>query len=240
MSTGKLKIYAGKVIAIDGPAGSGKSTIARNIAARLGFEYLDTGAMYRAVAWVMREEKLNPDKTDDIEYMRNNWEVTFRYDGAKTVVFYGKRDISEEIRDEEITAASSAVALRPKIREFMVALQQQRIARGSVVLEGRDTGTIVAPRAHVKIFLVADPRTRAERRFLEYMQKGIATSVDEQLEKMAERDRQDSERSVGPLTRAVDAITVDTTELNIEEAVEAVLKVCKTRMSPAAAPGRPR
>lgn len=232
-----MKIYAGKVIAIDGPAGSGKSTIARKIAERLGFEYLDTGAMYRAVAWVMREEKLDPDKLDDFEYMRNNWDVTFHYDGVRTVVHYGSRDISEDIRNEEITAASSAVALRPRVREFMVALQQQRIARGSVVLEGRDTGTVVAPRAHVKIFLVADPRTRAQRRFLEYMQNGIATSVEEQLEKMAERDRQDAGRAVGPLAKAPDAIVVDTTELNIEEAVEAVLKVCKTRMSPAITSG---
>ena len=230
-------MYAGKVITIDGPAGSGKSTIARRIAERLGFEYLDTGAMYRAVAWVMRQEKLNPDNPDDIAYLINNWNVTFKPDGNRTIVLYGTRNITEDLRDEDITEASSAVALRAPIREFMVSLQRQRIARGGVVLEGRDTGTVVAPRADAKIFLVADPRTRAERRFLELMQRGITSSVEEQMKKLAERDKQDSRRAVGPLRKAADAITVDTTDMNIEEATEAVLKICKTRMGVSVAMG---
>lgn len=230
-------MYAGKVIAIDGPAGSGKSTVARKVAQRLGFEYLDTGAMYRAVAWVAREENLDLADPENLRQLITGWNVRFEYDGELTRVFYGDAEITDAIRDEESTAGASDVARHPKIREFLVMLQKKRIATGSVVLEGRDIGTVVAPRADVKIFLDAAPRTRAERRLLEYAQRGIPSSLAEQMEKLAERDAQDSGREVSPLRKASDAITVDTTHLNIEEAVDAVLRTCKTRMAPAGTAG---
>ncbi len=230
-------MYAGKVIAIDGPAGSGKSTIARMVARRLGFEYLDTGAMYRAAAWVVREEKLNLADPQNLQRLVTGWKVSFIHDGELTRVYHRDREITEAIRDEEITASASDVARLPKIREFLVVLQKKRIATGSVVAEGRDIGTVVAPRADVKIYLDATPRTRAERRLLEYAQRGIPSTLKEQIEKLADRDKQDSERQASPLRKAADAILVDATKMNIEEAAEAVLLICKTRMVSAASSG---
>jgi cytidylate kinase len=227
----KLKKFAGKVIAIDGPAGSGKSTIARRVAERLGMEYLDTGALYRAVAWRALERKLDINNPDQLRELLSDWEIRLESDGPVTRVFYRDKEITEEIRSPEVTAHVSEVADHPKIREFLVLWQQKRIAGGGVVLEGRDTGTVVAPKADVKIYLDGNLRTRAERRLLEYAHRGVNTSLEEQVEKLAERDRRDFTRPVGALKKAEDAITIDTTNLNIEQVTDAVLRVCHARMA---------
>lgn len=219
------------MIAIDGPAGSGKSTVARQVARRLGFEYVDTGAMYRAAAWIAVKKNLDPGRPEDLRTLLNSWDIRTEDGGDQTRVFYGGREITAEIRTEEVTTRASEVALNPKVREFLVLWQQKKIASGGVVLEGRDTTTVVAPRADVKVYLDAALRTRAERRLLEYARRGIHSTLDEQREKLAERDQQDKQRAVGPLRKAPDAITVDTTKMNVEQAVETVLRLCKTRMA---------
>jgi len=229
----KLKKFAGKVIAIDGPAGSGKSTIARGVAERLGLEYLDTGALYRAMAWSALKEKLDVNNPAELDRLLAAWQVKLVSEGTQTQVFYAGQDITQEIRSPEVTTHVSEVADNPKIREFLVRWQQKRIAGGGVVLEGRDTGTVVAPKADVKIYLDGDLRTRSERRLLEYVHRGVSTTLDEQMEKLAERDRRDFTRPVGALKKADDAITVDTTQLNIEQVIDAVLRTCHTRMASA-------
>ncbi len=230
-----LKIYAGKVIAIDGPAGSGKSTIARRIAAALGFTYLDTGAMYRATAWIANEKKLDLTDQDNLHQLLVGWDVRLIVEEGKNKVYFGEEEITEAIRSAAVTARVSEVAAEPIIREFLVAVQRKYLKSGSVVLEGRDTGTVVAPRADVKIYLDAEMKTRAMRRMLEYIQDGKDTTLEEQTKKMSYRDQQDLNRAVGPLKKAPDAVVIDTTELNIEEVTDKVLRVCKARMSGAKA-----
>ena len=226
-----LKKFAGKVITIDGPAGSGKSTIARRIAQRLGFEYLDTGALYRATAWMAMELNLDISKPEDLRTLLSRWDIDLKSEGDQTQVFYGGQDISAAIRGPAVTTLVSDVADHPKIRDFLVLWQHKRIAAGGVIVEGRDIGTVVAPRAEVKIYLDATLHTRAERRLLEYVRKGINTTLAEQTEKLAERDGRDKNRPVGALCKAADSITVDTTNMNIDQATDAVMQVCRVRMS---------
>jgi cytidylate kinase len=233
----KLKKFAGKVIAIDGPAGSGKSTIARRVAERLGMEYLDTGALYRAVAWSALKNNMDVNNPEQLRELLSAWEVRLENDGELTRVFYAGEEITEGIRSPEVTTHVSEVADHPKVREFLVLWQQKRIANGGVVLEGRDIGTVVAPRADVKIYLDGELRTRAERRLLEYVRRGVNTSLAEQMEKLAERDRRDFTRPVGAFKKANDAITVNTTDMNIEQVTDAVLRICHMRMAQTYATG---
>jgi cytidylate kinase len=235
-----LKMFAGKVIAIDGPAGSGKSTIARHIARRLGFEYLDSGALYRATAWIVMEMNLEFSKPEDLRTLFSNWDVDLRSEGDETRVFFGEQEITTAIRSQAVTTLVSDVADHPKIREFLVLWQRKRIAKGGVIIEGRDIGTVVAPKADVKIYLDAELHTRAERRLLEYVRNGIDTTLAEQIEKLTERDRRDKDRPVGSLRKAPDSITIDTTNMNIDQAADAAIHACRTRMTAATVTGERR
>jgi len=232
-----LKMFAGKVVAIDGPAGSGKSTVARRVAQRLGFEYLNTGAMYRAAAWITLKKNLDLNRPEDLRTLLTDWDVRLENKRDQTLVFHGNEEITAALHTEEVTAQASEIALHPKVRESLVLWQKKKIAGGGVVLEGRDTGTVVAPRADVKIYLDAAPRVRAVRRLLEYARRGIHTTLVEQVEKLAARDRQDAQREAGPLRKAPDAITIDTTDMNIEEATEAAFQACRIRMLGVKDPG---
>ena len=215
------------VVAIDGPAGAGKSTIARAIARRLGYIYIDTGAMYRAVAvWALRNG-IAPEDSHKLDELARHARIEFTA-GATTVLLNGE-DVSEAIREPAISDAASKVSALPGVRRAMEEAQRDMAAGSSVVMEGRDIGTVVFPDARVKVFLDADPSVRARRRVEELRRKGVPVDESAAAREMAERDQRDSTRADAPLMQAPDAAYVDTTGLSIDEVVEEVLKITRTR-----------
>ena len=214
----------GKIIAIDGPAGAGKSTIARRVAERLGFTYIDTGAMYRAVAlWALRQN-LNPSDIHRMEQLALAADIAL--DSANARVFLNAEDVTEAIRTPEVSDAASRVSAISPVRRAMVEKQRAMGASQNVVMEGRDIGTVVFPDANVKIFLDAHPDTRVDRR-----QSQTGGAKPEIAGEIAERDRRDSTRPDSPLAQAPDAVYVDSTSLSVEEVEEAVLRLVRERIS---------
>ena len=223
------------IIAIDGPAGSGKSTTARVVARRLGYLYLDTGAMYRAVALAFIRN--NEDRTEAAaERLLPSIRIDLSHDDSGLRVALNGEDVSEKIRDPEITAASSKIAAIPSVRRKLVD-EQRRIARryehtgGGVVLDGRDIGTVVFPDADLKFFMTAEETVRARRRCEELREKGSRVDYEDVLEDIRRRDEQDARRALAPLRQADDAVVVDTSALSIEEQVSAVLEAVKERQN---------
>ncbi|NMC44458.1 MAG: (d)CMP kinase [candidate division Zixibacteria bacterium] len=218
-----LKTFQGKIIAIDGPAGSGKSTTAKLLAQRLGFTYLDTGAMYRAVALAALRRKIPWSDGDVVAVLAAQVVIEFVPDATRgQLTLLDGEDVTEAIRSPEATAGSSAVAVHPGVRAEMVKRQKELGRHGNIVAEGRDTTSVVFPRADLKIYLAADIKTRAQRRYLEAVARGDKTTVEEQIRLLEARDKNDSERAVSPLTRVPDAVLVDTTGLTIEGQVEKI------------------
>ncbi len=214
----------GKIIAIDGPAGAGKSTIARRVATRLGFTYIDTGAMYRALAlWALRQN-LDPSDTHRMEPLALAAEIAL--DPSNARVYLNAEDVTEDIRTAAVSEAASRVAAISAVRRAMVDKQRAIAASQNVVMEGRDIGTVVFPQANVKIFLDAKPDTRVDRRQLQT--GGAKPQIAGEI---ADRDRRDSTRSDSPLSQAPDAIYVDSTSLTLEEVEEAVLRLVRERIS---------
>jgi cytidylate kinase len=216
------------VIAIDGPAGAGKSTIARRVAARLGFVYIDTGAMYRAVAlWALRAG-VDLEDMHRLEQLAASARIEFAPGSGR--IFLNGEDVTEAIRTPEVASAASRISVYGGVRRAMVE-EQRRIGReSSVVMEGRDIGTVVFPDADVKIFLDALPETRAERRLRELRERGQEVDPARVAAELAERDRRDRTRSESPLVQAPDAVYLDTTHLSIEQVEEAVLKLVRQRL----------
>ncbi len=214
----------GKIIAIDGPAGAGKSTVARRVATRLGFTYIDTGAMYRALAlWALRQN-LDPSDHHRMEQLALAAEIAL--DPSNALVYLNAEDVSEDIRTTAVSDAASRVAAIPAVRRAMVDKQRAIAASQNVVMEGRDIGTVVFPKASVKIFLDANPDTRVDRRQLQ-----TGSPKPEIAEEIADRDRRDSTRPDSPLAQAPDAVYVDSTSLSLEEVEEAVLRLVRERIS---------
>jgi cytidylate kinase len=214
------------VVAIDGPVGSGKSTVARRVAERLGYLYLDTGAMYRAVGLLATEAGVSLDDETAVLPIAAAAQLGFDGDGR---LFAGDRDVSGLIRSLEMGAAASVVSVLPGVRRLLVERQRELGAGADIVMEGRDIGTNVFPGADVKVFLTARPEVRAARRAAELCAAGEEVDEDEVLEALVERDRRDSEREVAPLRKAADAVEVDTSALSLEQVVDAVVAVAREK-----------
>ena len=226
----KLSALAGKIIAIDGPAGSGKSTTARLLASRIGYTFLDTGAMYRVVAWVALKKGLSVDDGKSLEMISRQVEISFEMDGETNRVFLFGKEMTDEIRTLEVTQAVSPVSVHAGVRTALVKRQRDMAIKGSVVAEGRDTTSVVFPDADLKIYLDASIEERARRRQLELAKKGISTTFKQQKKNIIERDRMDSQRKNSPLKKTTDAVVIDTTSLTIEDQVERIIRLIKARM----------
>ncbi|MBR5405469.1 MAG: (d)CMP kinase [Oscillospiraceae bacterium] len=216
-------------IAVDGPSGAGKSTLARRLAAKLGYIYVDTGAMYRAIAY--HTLRCHAEDEAAVTELLPVIHVTLKYsDGVQRVLLNGE-DVSEVIRTPEVSMAASRVSAIPAVREHLLGMQRQLAAEQSVVMDGRDIGTVVLPDAQVKIFLTASAEKRAERRFLELEQKqpGVQT-YEEVLADVIRRDKQDTEREIAPLRQAEDAVLVDTTNADLDQSEEMMLAVCREKL----------
>jgi cytidylate kinase len=209
------------IVAIDGPAGSGKSTVARALARRLGFTYLDSGALYRAVTLLALEQGTDLEDGPALGELAAGTAIELHErDHDYVQVIANGRDVSEEIRAPRVTGASSRVAAHREVRKALLRKQRELIASGNYVAEGRDIGTVVAPDAPVKLFLTADPRERARRRAAELRLRGVETGADEVRVAIEQRDRLDSTRSAAPLRTAEDAVVIDTTGLEVDQVVE--------------------
>jgi len=217
----------GLIIAIDGPAGSGKSTSAKLIAKKLGYVYIDTGAMYRAITYLALENEAIKDESRIIELARN-CKIDLDYADGEVIVRLNDNNISKEIRSTEVNSHVSDVSKISEVRKVLVVKQRDMGAKGSgVVMEGRDIGTIVFPNADLKIFLTASLDIRANRRTKEYNDNGSKVLVDDVKSNLSNRDKIDSSRNDSPLTKASDAVEVDTTNVTIEEQVKLILKEAK-------------
>lgn len=212
-----------KIIAVDGPAGAGKSTVSKIVAARLGYTYIDTGAMYRAVGLKVL---LSGKPVDDELIISQTRDIEIKLDEAARVFLDG-REVTKKIRTPEVSKAASDVAKVGFVRKKLTELQRQMAARGSVIMDGRDIGTQVLPNADLKIFLTASVEERARRRFEELKAKGLASDLNQIIEEISLRDKQDSEREIAPLAQAEDAILLDSTEMTIEEVVAEILRLAE-------------
>ena len=218
-------------IAIDGPAGAGKSTIAKIAAEKLGYTYIDTGAMYRALTLKALTEKIDLSSEQAVTDLLKNSTIELKPSPQGQLVFLDGVDVSSEIRSNEVTSNVSKVAAHASMRAIMVELQYEMAVKGGVIMDGRDIGTAVLPQAELKIFMSATVEERARRRFEDNQQRGIESSFESLKEEIALRDKMDSEREASPLVQAEDAIFVDTTHLNIEQSAEEILKLATERMS---------
>ena len=215
-------------IAIDGPASSGKSTVAKIIAKDFNYTYLDTGAMYRAATYLALQNHLTENDADKIVTLLETYSVSFgRSESGEQLVFVGDVDITHPIRENDVTNNVSWVAAIPEVREKLVHLQQLIATQGGIVMDGRDIGTVVLPNAELKIFLVASVEERAERRYKENLEKGIPADLETLKKEIAERDYKDSHREVSPLKPAADAIHFDTTGVGIAEVVKIIEEKAK-------------
>ena len=212
-------------IAIDGPAGSGKSTIAKIIASKLNIIYVDTGAMYRAMAFYFIKDGYCVEDKEYVVSKLNDIDIELRYSDGQQHIFLNGEDVSSKIRVPEVSQASSLVSKIPEVREKLVCIQRNIASKQSVVMDGRDIGTQVLPNANPKIYLVADLEERVKRRCLEYEKSGIAYNYEKEKSDMQKRDYEDMNRSVSPLKKAKDAVEINTTDLTIEETAQKIIEL---------------
>ena len=217
-------------IAIDGPSGAGKSTIAKAAAKELGFVYLDTGAIYRTVAWHITMMGIGPKDTDHVPMLLDdaNIQIDFQPDGQHMIL--NGKDITQEIRTPEIASVASQAAAQPSVREFLLDMQRDLAKTHNIIMDGRDIGTVVLPDASVKIYLTATPEARAMRRYQEYLEKGQKASYEEVLADQKKRDYDDSHRKIAPLKQAKDAVLVDTTEMGLQESIDYCVALIREKL----------
>ena len=220
-------------VAIDGPAGAGKSTIARRLAAELGYRYVDTGAIYRTVAYFMDLWGVRPKDVDGVNRYIDELTIGIEYDedGLQHMIMNGM-DVTEDIRTQEISQKASLISAHACVREMLLDMQRDLANAYDVVMDGRDIGTVVLPKATVKIFLTASAEVRAKRRCNELLAKGQKAKYETVLKEIQQRDYQDTHREIAPLKMARDSIKVDTSEMNIEETVAALLKIIREKTAP--------
>ena len=218
------------VIAIDGEAGTGKSTLAKNIAQKYGIVYLDTGAMYRCVTLACLNLGIEPENIDGINEVLKDITISFKKDGEKTLVFCNGKDVTEEIRTPRVDSYVAKFAAIKEVREKMTPLQREMGKTSKVVMEGRDIGTVVFPNANVKIYLDCSIEERARRRYLQEIEKGKNITYEEVLKSIKERHKLETEREIAPFVKADDAILIDSTNLSIEQVVERIIKLIEDKL----------
>lgn len=210
-------------IAIDGPAGAGKSTIAKKIAKKLGYIYVDTGAMYRAMALHLLRERIVPSDVEGINEKCREADITIGYMDGEQIVYLNGENVNGLIRTEEVGNMASASSPNPNVRKKLVELQRKLAQKENVVMDGRDIGTCVLPDAQVKVYLTADSRVRAERRYKELTDKGVTCDLDIIEKDIIERDHMDMTRELSPLTKAEDATLIDSSHMTVDEVAEAII-----------------
>ena len=216
-------------VAIDGPAGAGKSTIAKKIAKQLGFIYVDTGAMYRAMALACIRNNVNKDDEEAVVAVCSGINVTIAYEGDAQIVMLNGENVNGYIRTEEVGNTASAISVYKEVRLKLLELQRNLAKENNVIMDGRDIGTYVLPDAFVKIYLTASSRTRAERRCLELKERGIEVDIDEVEKDIIDRDYRDMHREIAPLSQAEDAVLVDSSNMGIDEVVEHIIKIIEDK-----------
>lgn len=212
-------------VAIDGPAGAGKSTLARRLAAELGYIYVDTGAMFRTIGLYALRAGKDPKDNEAVNALLPEISLKFAFIEGEQHIYLNGEDVSTAIRTEEVGMAASAVGANPEVRAFLLGMQRDMAKTQDVLMDGRDIGTVVLPDATVKIFLTASPEARATRRWKEYQQKGVEVSYEEVLADVRQRDYQDTHRAAAPLRQADDAQLLDTSEMNFEQSLGAMKKM---------------
>lgn len=217
-------------IAIDGPAGAGKSTIARKLASNLGYIYVDTGALYRAVGVNAMRSGADTKNAEQVTATLNSAKVSLRFIEGEQRVFLGEEDVSLAIRTPEASMAASNVSAIPAVREFLFDLQRNIAKENNCIMDGRDIGTVVLPDAQVKVFLTASAQVRAKRRYDELIAKGMEADYNQVLEEIIQRDYQDSHRAIAPLKQADDATLVDTSDMNLEQVLSALESIVKEKI----------
>lgn len=216
-------------IAIDGPAGAGKSTIARRVAKELSFIYVDTGAMYRAMALYLLRKEVNRDDTEQIGNICQDAEISIEYQNGEQIVLLNGENVNSYLRTEEVGNMASVSSAVPRVREKLLSLQRKLAKDMSVVMDGRDIGTTILPDADVKIYLTASSLTRAKRRYLELQEKGIVCNLDDIQKDIEERDQRDMSREISPLRQAEDAVLVDSSNLTIQQVVDRILQIFRSK-----------
>ncbi|PWL45866.1 MAG: (d)CMP kinase [Clostridiales bacterium] len=217
-------------IAIDGPSGAGKSTIAKAVSKKLGFIYVDTGALYRSIGLYVLNKGKDTANQMDVAALLPEINVQIRYVDGVQHVYLNEKDVSDDIRRPPVSMAASNVSAHPEVREFLLNLQRQFAKENNVVMDGRDIGTVVLPNADIKIFLTASSEERARRRYKELTEKGEKVEFEQIHEEIKQRDYNDSHRAIAPLKQADDAILVDTTECTLEESIDKLETVIRSRM----------
>jgi cytidylate kinase len=217
-------------IAIDGPSGAGKSTAAKGLARRLGYSYIDTGAMYRTVALKAKENGISAEDDDALYSWISSMDMTFVSEREETRIFCSGKDVTESIRSPEISQMASDISKKKGVRRALVEKQREMGRKGGIVLEGRDIGTVVFPNAEVKFYLDAQTEERARRRFQELIEKGIEVDLDRTLDELIRRDRNDMMRALAPLKKADDAVLIDSTDKSAEAVVEEMARIVKGKM----------
>ena len=217
----------GYSIAIDGPAGAGKSTVAKLVSKEKGFAYVDTGAMYRGLAVHFLQEGILPEETDKIAASCKDAEVNIAYEGGVQQIYLNGRNITAKLREEAVGNMASVSSAIPQVRAKLLEVQRTLAREKDVVMDGRDIGTNVLPNADVKVYLTASIDTRAKRRYDELTEKGIPCVYEEIAADIAERDKRDMEREIAPLRQATDAVLVDSSDMTISQVVQAILELCR-------------